>query len=157
MAGLALYITHTRWYHNFRDYTPMWVFCIPTLGLILTMILGLANTENTSLIVQSRAVSTDYNSFEMTGFFLQGAGDTGDIFNLFGDIDDDSGVIGLVIFLVILVFVLLVGSAVIPHFWLFSGAILLGMMALIAIHDLRIRRERSKHVPAQRPKYLSPG
>jgi hypothetical protein len=28
----------------------------------------------------------------------------------------------------------------IPHFWLLSGSILLGIMVLIAIHDLRIRR-----------------
>jgi hypothetical protein len=45
-----------------------------------------------------------------------------------------------VIALIILTLFLVVGSAVIPHFWLFSGSILLGIMALIAIHDLRVRR-----------------
>ena len=42
--------------------------------------------------------------------------------------------------LIILTFVLVIGSAMIPHFWLLSGSILLGIMVLIAIHDLRIRR-----------------
>jgi len=32
----------------------------------------------------------------------------------------------------------------IPHFWLFSGSILLSIMALIAIHDLRVRRAALK-------------
>jgi len=46
----------------------------------------------------------------------------------------------LVIGLIILVFVLIIGSAMIPHFWLLSGSILLGIMVLIAIHDLGLRR-----------------
>jgi len=45
-----------------------------------------------------------------------------------------------VIALIVLTFVLVIGSALIPHFWLLSGSILISIMALIAIHDLRIRR-----------------
>lgn len=45
----------------------------------------------------------------------------------------------LVIGLVLLTIILVAGSAMIPHFWLFSGSILIGLMTLIAIHDLRIR------------------
>jgi hypothetical protein len=41
---------------------------------------------------------------------------------------------------------LVIGSAYIPHFWLLSGSILVGIMLLIAIHDLRIRR-----VPKEAP------
>ena len=53
--------------------------------------------------------------------------------------DDICGVL-LVIALIVLTFVLVIGSALIPHFWLLSGSILISIMALIAIHDLRIRR-----------------
>ena len=60
------------------------------------------------------------------------------------DCDGDACAVLLVIGLIILTFVLVIGSAMIPHFWLLSGSILLGIMVLIAIHDLRIRRLTEK-------------
>jgi hypothetical protein len=42
--------------------------------------------------------------------------------------------------LLIVLGVLVIGSAMIPHFWLLSGSMMLCIMALITIHDLRIRQ-----------------
>lgn len=85
--------------------------------------------------------SIAYNSYRSTGIILQTAGDVGGsgLSLDLPDRDGDACAVYLVIGLVLLVFVLVIGSALIPHFWLFSGSILLGIMVLIAIHDLRIR------------------
>lgn len=142
---LAWFIPRSRWFRKYKIYTPMWIFLIPTIGLILTVGFGLGKTENLGMISSPPQRAIDYNSYQYTGFILQEAGDLGSWgLNLdIPDCDGDACVVFLVIGLVVLVFVLVVGSALIPHFWLLSGSIMLGIMALIAIHDLRIRRSSS--------------
>lgn len=142
VVALAWFIPRTYWFQNPRVYTPIWVFSIPTAGFIFTVVIGLAKTENLRTISASRQESTEYNSYQYTGFFLQEATEAGEwglTLDLPSCSGDECGVV-LVIALVILTFILVIGSALIPHFWLFSGSIFLGIMALIAIHDLRIRR-----------------
>jgi len=143
MAALAWFVPRTRWFQNHQETTPMWVFMLPTIGLILTLGLGLLQAENLSVMQSSRQDMVEYNTTPSTLYFIQGAIDIGDIgFSLdIPSCDGDECIIFLVIVLVILVFILVVGSALIPHFWLLSGSLLLGIMALIAIHDLRIRRK----------------
>lgn len=148
MAALAWFVPRTRWFQNYREYTPMGIFMIPTIGLIITLGLGLSEAENLDVMQVSRGEAVEYNTPPSTLYFIQSAADVGDIgFSLaIPDCDGDACVVLLVIVLVILVFILVVGSALIPHFWMLSGSLLLGIMMLIAIHDLRIRREmrRSK-------------
>jgi hypothetical protein len=141
MIALAWFIPRTGWFRYSRDHTPMWVFFIPTIGLIITMWLGLAKTENMDILYAARTESISYNTYQPTGLILQTAGDVADIgFSLdLPDCDGDACAIFLVIGLIILVFILVIGSALIPHFWILSGSLLLGIMVLIAIHDLRIR------------------
>ena len=145
MAALGWFIPRTRWFQT-QVYTPMWIFLIPTLGFIISLGIGLAKTENMASLRASPQSVTESRSFSTTGYILQETAEVG-----FGglnldipDCDGDACAVLLVIGLIILVFVLIVGSAMIPHFWLFSGSILLGIMALIAIHDLRIRRSGVK-------------
>ncbi len=148
MAALAWFVPRTLWFQNHQEYTPMGIFMIPTIGLILTLGLGLSEAENLGVMQASRGEAVEYNTPPSTLYFIQRAADVGDIgFSLdIPDCDGDACVVLLVIVLVILVFILVVGSALIPHFWMLSGSLLLGIMLLIAIHDLRIRREirRSK-------------
>jgi hypothetical protein len=142
MAALAWFLPRTAWFRAWSDYTPMWVFLIPTCGFILTLWLGLSKTENIEVLRASYTQPVSYNTNPNIGNIFLVTGDAADFgFSWLSDCDDDvCGVILMVIGLVILTLVLVIGSAYIPHFWLLSGSILVGIMLLIAIHDLRIRR-----------------
>ncbi len=146
MVALAWYIPRTQWYQNRQVYTPMWVFAIPTVGFIFTMAVGLTYTESLSPFDASHRASTEYNTYRSPGFILGESADIGS-WGLQLEVPSCSGDecgAELVIGLLILTFILVIGSAFIPHFWLFSGSILLSIMTLIAIHDLRIRRAPAK-------------
>jgi hypothetical protein len=142
MLALAWFIPRTGWFRFSHDHTPMWIFFIPTIGLIISLWLGLGKTEDINIIRSDPAQTVSYNTIQPTGIFYQGVGDVADIGLSFAlpDCDGDvCGAIFLVILLIVLTFVLVIGSAFIPHFWILSCSILLGIMVLIAIHDLRIR------------------
>jgi hypothetical protein len=130
----------------------MWIFLIPTVGFILTIGVGLTKTENLAILAASRQESAGFNYNRSTGIILQQASGIGNLgFDLeIPDCDGEDCAVLLVIGLIILTLVLVIGSAMIPHFWLLSGSIFLGIMVLIAIHDLRIRRplvkEKKNHV-----------
>jgi hypothetical protein len=142
MAALAWFLPRTAWFREWSDYTPMWIFLIPTCGFILSVWLGLVKTENMEVLRTTYTEPVSYNTNPNIGNIFLTTGDVTDFgFSGLSDCDDDvCGVILLVIGLVILTLVLVIGSAYIPHFWLLSGSILVGIMLLIAIHDLRIRR-----------------
>lgn len=141
MVALAWFIPRTGWFRYSHDHTPMGVFLIPTIGFIIALWLGLAKTENMEVL---RAIPTQpisYNTSPVEGVIFQTGGEvveTGLSLSL-PDCDGDACAVYLVIGLIILTLVLVIGSAVIPHFWILSGSLLLGIMLLIAIHDLRIR------------------
>jgi hypothetical protein len=141
LAALAWFIPRTTWFKQSQHYTPMWIFLIPALGLIITLWTGLARTENVRILSGMSGEVVQYNVFQSTSPFLQTAVEVGDFgLNLdLPDCDGDGCAVILVIALIVLVFILILGSALIPHFWLFSGSIMLGIMLIIAIHDLRIR------------------
>lgn len=143
---LIWYIPRTLWFLDFDVYTPMLVFLIPTIGFVITLVIGLTKTENLNPIMVARQESIEYNANQSDGsFFLIAARMGVSIFE--ADIPmcsgDDCGiflVIALLVLAIILTIVLVIGSAFIPHFWLFSGSILLSIMVFIVIHDLRVRR-----------------
>jgi hypothetical protein len=139
LAALAWFIPRTSWFQS-AGYTPFWIFLIPTIGLVLTLWIGLAKTENVSLMFASRSEAVDYNIIRPASFFLLNTTELGGLSLDMPDCDGDACAVVLVIGLIILVCVLVIGSAMIPHFWLLSGSLMLCMMALIAIHDLRIRQ-----------------
>lgn len=152
LLALGYYIPRTSWFQQSQEYTPMWIFLLPTIGFIITLGVGLARTENMALLGGASGEVVQYNLVRSAGPFLQSVGDAGEIgldFDL-PDCDGDGCAVILVIGLVVLVFIMVIGSALIPHFWLLSGSILLGVMLLIAIHDLRIRPEKRVH-PHARP------
>jgi MFS family permease len=89
MLALAWFIPRTRWFNNSNNYTPMWIFLIPTFGLILTIWLGLAKTENISLLRAPQPGLVSYNTSQYTGIFLHNAGDVGGSVLEFGVPDCD--------------------------------------------------------------------
>jgi hypothetical protein len=142
VGALAIYLPTTRWFKNKSFHTPMGVFLIPVVGLILTLILGISTTENVRAVFSTRQQGVEYYPTEAVGFVVdEGLDFGGGIFDFVGSISsgDDSGLIFIVIFLIALVFILVLGSAMFPHFWLLSGSLILSLMALIAIRDLRLR------------------
>ncbi len=130
-------VTHTNWFRDQGLKTPFAIFLIPVVGLATSMFLGIYNAEdarNLSLAANEGAV---YNQFAPSaGNFLAF---TGDAISLPECNDDACGVIMLFIALVVLTFVLVIGSAFIPHFWFLSGFIFLTILALITIHEIRYR------------------
>jgi hypothetical protein len=150
MIVLVWFIPRTPWFQDQTDYTPIWVFLIPTAGLIISLMVGIQRTENLSLLRASRQAPVEYNSYPYGGLFLQllaEASDVGSGLGLSNCDGDECGVLFLLIALVILTLILVIGSAFIPHFWVFSGSIMLSIMAVIAIHNLLIRRSIGDKTP----------
>ena len=144
MAALAWFIPRTRWFRDFGQTTPVGIFIVPTVGLIFTLLVGITRTENLTVLQATRQEVIEYNA--PPAISLQqavGIGELGLYLNI-PSCDGEECLVFLVIALVVLTFILVIGSAFIPHFWLFSGSILLGIMVLIAIHDLRVRRSDGK-------------
>ena len=144
MAALAWFIPRTRWFRDFGQTTPVGIFIVPTVGLIFTLLVGITRTENLTVLQATRQEVIEYNT--PPAISLQqavGIGELGLYLNI-PSCDGEECLVFLVIALVVLTFILVIGSAFIPHFWLFSGSILLGIMVLIAIHDLRVRRSDGK-------------
>jgi hypothetical protein len=139
MGLLVYFIPRTSWFQT-AGYTPFWIFLIPTIGLLVTLWVGVSRTENIELLTLSRAQSVDYNLVRPVSFMFFNSVDTGGLDLSLPSCDDEGCAVLLVIGLIILVFVLVIGSAMIPHFWLLSGSMMLCIMALITIHDLRIRQ-----------------
>ena len=141
MAALAWFIPRTRWFRDFGQTTPVGIFIVPTVGLIFTLLVGITRTENLTVLQATRQEVIEYNTPPATVLLQQAAG-IGEWGMYLGvpSCDGEECLVFMVIALVVLTFILVIGSAFIPHFWLFSGSILLGIMALIAIHDLRVRR-----------------
>ncbi len=127
----------------------MWIFLVPTIGFIISVWLGLAKTENMKVLRANPIEPVSYNTYQPTWIVMQGVGNIGEsIFSVdLPSCDGDAcGYIFLVVALIILTLLLVVGSALIPHFWILSGSLLLGIMVLITIHDLRLRPESSDEV-----------
>lgn len=147
MAALAWFIPRTLWFQDQRDYTPMWVFLIPTAGLVLALMIGISKTENPGLLRASRQELIEYNTYQTTDFFLwtlAEAGNSSSLLDIPECSGDECGVLLLLIALIVLTLILVAGSAFIPHFWFFSGSIMLSIMALIAVHNLLIRKSEGQ-------------
>jgi hypothetical protein len=128
----------------------MVIFFIPTLGFVIALWIGLARTENMGLLLAAKTEPASYNTYRASGILLQGisgGGDLGQVIDLPSCHGDECAGY-LVIALILLVCILVIGSAMIPHFWLLSCSLLLGIMLLIAIHDLRLRPDIKGEVAA---------
>ncbi len=134
----AAIITRTRWFQNRTMPTPLWVFAVPVLGLILSLALGITRTEDARNLAWDATADAIYNNFVPPGinFVSQTGG-----FNLSLDCNDEGCIaIFLVVALIVITLLLVLGSAYITHFWVFSGCILLLFIGLIAVHEIRLQR-----------------
>lgn len=149
--AVVILIPQTRWYQNRGITTPLGIFLIPTIGLVLSMILGLSKTEDLSILSSRSIQGVQYNTRQAGAFLVNEAGDLAFGLSLPSCDDEICLVVYLAIALIVLTLVLVIGSAFIPHFWIFSGGILLGLMFMIALHELRFR-PRKEPPPTYYPK-----
>jgi hypothetical protein len=146
-AGIvAMVITQTNWFKDQTLTTPLYIFFIPVIGIVLSMILGISRAEDTRNLSRSVGDTATYNNFVPMGLnIFANTAETGVFdFSLPSCNDDACSIIVLVIALIVITFVLVIGSAFIPHFWFLSTWVLLTILTLITIHEIRIRRTAPK-------------
>ncbi len=140
-------VVRTEWFQDKINRTPVSVFLIPVAGILLSMILGVGFTEDIQHLrrAQKATEHTTYQPSELSLIYILDDG-----FNLFESgaslpscTDEECAAVYLLIALVIITLVLVVGSAFIPHFWLFSGCIFEAIIAIIVIHEIRVRQKTS--------------
>lgn len=152
-AAAVVIILSTSWFHDQDYYSPIWVFLIPIGGICLCLWLGIYMTEPMELggptayqtatgnntaqsqeedFHRSRAFlyfysspSTSASSSSSTSFSAPKC--SGKSCNGY-----------LIVLLVILVLILVIGSALIQHFWVLSCILLATIMVMIAVHELRV-------------------
>ena len=145
-------VTRTMWFRDQGLQTPFGIFLIPVIGMILSMLLGINNAEDIRNL--SWSTTTEAAAFNQ---FIPSGGNflsfTGDAVSIPDCNDDVCGAIMLVIALIVITFVLVAGSAYIPHFWFLSGFVLLTIMALITIHEIRFRPSAPETPPVRGPDF----
>jgi hypothetical protein len=139
LSGIvALVIRKTTWFQDQHLPTPLGVFFIPVVALVVSLWLGL-QTEDLRNLGLDASGAVAYNTFKPTGFDLFDFGSSSGIsFNCSGD---GCGELMLVVALIVLALVLVIGSAFIPQFWVVSAFVLVTVMMIITIHEFRIRRK----------------
>ena len=145
VVGAAMWwIVSTDWFQDNSFRMPFWVFLIPLAGLLLSTYLGLNAITNDARAIESGqpAGSTYYmNSFN--NYYVSGGNTSNiEIPKCSGKSCEGEAYLFLLILLIVLTLILILGSAVIPHFWLLAGALFLGIMWLIALHELKVRPGR---------------
>lgn len=140
VAGIGtMIIVNTRWFHNQQLRTPLRIFLIPLIGIVLSMWLGIQteNPGNLSFDVQNQVV---YNEFTPLAFdFIRVPLSAGSSVGSFDCDEDFCLIVVLVIALIVITLLMVIGSAFIPHFWILSCLVLLTILMIITIHEIRLR------------------
>jgi F0F1-type ATP synthase assembly protein I len=154
-------MTQSRWYRRRSFRTPAGTFLVPLAGIVVATSLGIYMTEPLEAGGSSAyqratasggpAAAYDYSATRAYWIYLDwftpGSTEAG-IPNIdIGSCDgDECLVLLLIIALVVVTVSLVVGSILIPHFWVLAGFTLLTIMGMIALRELRVRP-----VPGARP------
>lgn len=152
VAGLmAFAVTRTRWFNDSHFETPAWVFAVAICGFAIAVFLGIVRTENTRLLdVSYRADNSQYNYYQFNNYYFDSGSQVGsvdfDMPECSGDSCEGWAYLICGIMFVVAVLILVIGSAFIQSFWLFSGTLLVSMIILITMNALM-------YVPPQKYKY----
>jgi hypothetical protein len=138
---VAWIVVHTEWFEDQRLRTPIHVFLIPVAGLFLSLYLGIGINENAHYLRVNRDELMEYSSDLSTDItWLYIVEDVTTNIPTPYCSDDVCAALFLVIALIVITFILVAGSAFIPHFWLLSGFVFEAILALMTIHEIRVRR-----------------
>jgi hypothetical protein len=160
----TLLMGQSRWFRSRFFRTPFKVFLIPLAGIIIATSLGIYMTEplelgGSSAYERAAASRAPAPAYEYSGtraywIYLDWFGDGGGWipFPDLGSCDgEDCLVLLLIIVLVVVAVVLIVGSMLIPHFWVLAGFTFLTVMGMIALRELRVRPQPQARAGRTRP------
>ena len=156
---LFLFVRLTEWWTDHDWHTPNKVLIIPVVGLIICMGLGIYMTEpieygGLSAYQQENQQSPQTYDFSRTRiyptyFYYFGSSSSSSSSATLGSSSvhvptcSGKGCSGyLVLLLIALVIILIIGSAIIPHFWILAGIILLTIMVITTIRELRVQEDQ---------------
>lgn len=146
------------WFRNPPTITRRWMVFIPLAGILLCIMAGVYFTEPIEYGGEvTLASQTRYNwrqsrvgNWYYINFGSSGGSETSDDSTSGGsssfdfDSDDGEGLVFLV--LIVLVIILIVASAVVPHAWVVTGAILLAIALLFVIRAAQPLERRSLYL-----------
>jgi MFS family permease len=157
-VAVAFLMLCTEWFHDQEFRTPMWIFLVVLVGLVLCIGLGIYMTEpmelggptayQTSTNGQPAQTEYDYSRTRAHGVYINmfGGGSTSSSGSSSSPSFNCSGkgceYVVLVIILIIVILVLIACSAFIAHFWVLASLVLCTIMVMIAIHELRVNESR---------------
>lgn len=150
VSGIMSYVvSRTSWFNDSHFETPAWVYIVAISGFAVAMILGISQTEDVRLLNLGYSTENggyNYYQFNTYNYYGDSRGYSESVdFDLpecEGDECTGMGYVICGIAFVVFVLLLIIGSAFIPSFWLFSGMIFVGMMVLIAMNSLMYRPYR---------------
>lgn len=153
VAGvMAFIVSRTDWFSDAHFETPAWVFVVAISGFAIAMFLGIARTEDTRLLDMAyQPGNGQYNYYQFNNYYF--SGDSGgqsssvdfDMPECKGKSCEGYAYLICGVLFVVTVLILIIGSAFIPSFWLFSGTIFVGMMILITMNSLMYRPYQHRH------------
>jgi phosphatidylserine synthase len=156
-------ITQTEWFQDQDFHTPLRIFLVLTVAFVLCAWVGIFMTEpmefggqtayqsatgtpvqeqNTTTAVSSQKKEYDFTHTRAHVYFFNTGGSTTSTSSgssISAPKCSGKGCDGYALLLVILLaFVLIICSALIPHFWVLACILLLSIMFTFALHELRV-------------------
>jgi hypothetical protein len=138
-----------EWF-SYSRYSSSWkMYLIVIAGFVLSLLLGIYFTE--SKTTMSRSQEYEYSSSRTGNVFYNyypifgnsgtssGSSSTTSI-----DIDDGGGEAVAYLVLIIIALALILGSAIIPHFWIVACAVSIGLMGLLTYHELSLNEDEEE-------------
>lgn len=140
-----------EWFRDPSTVTRRWMVLIPLTGMLLCILAGIYFTEpieyggELTLANQarydwghSRVGNWYYINFGSSDY--SGSGDSSSF-----DLDSDDGEGLILLLLIVLVIILVIASAVVPHAWVVTGAILLAIALLFVMRAMQPIERRGLH------------
>ncbi len=154
VAGI---LVNTEWFKERYYYTDWKVYAIPSVAVVLCIILGVMFTEDKEQLFSNRPVATYESHYQpfYYSYVYSSSNSGGGSYSTPSCSGKSCGQAMLAIFLVVLALILIIGSAVVPHFWFFSVIVLLSVATIIAIRDLIYRPRHYRSPPKPQPVVLT--
>lgn len=135
-------MSQLAWFKEIYQARSGLAFTILFVGLVICCFTGIYLTEPTDYQKGPNAMSYDYERTRSGNYALYLFGDMlGESTGIAADSVDLDGEAALVLFAIALVAILLLSSAIIPHFWVVAGCVLIAAMGLIIVRDILVEEQ----------------
>lgn len=145
--GTAILCFRSEWFQDRYERLSKRIFIIPAVGFAICALLGSYYAEpqgygQLSPLEQDMLARSEQYSQESRGsqfFYMMGRSASSSSSSIEFDCDEEGC---LVILLMIIVIVSVIGSALIPHFWLLATMLLLTIMLMVSLRELLFYKKR---------------